>query len=102
MSSVASFVRNTPVSTLEAYFARTKIGPPSAVDWSATEPEAVRNLLSALQELAADDRDRVVADIERVAAIADEPGRGALYSVTQNRAQLEDLVTPTTARYGCF
>jgi hypothetical protein len=91
MASVTSFIRNTPIGTLRAYFEQTGIVLPPPVDWEATEPEVVRDLLSKFQELAVDDRERVVADIDRVAAIADEPGQVALYGVTQKRAQLDQL-----------
>jgi hypothetical protein len=91
MASVASFIRNTPVGTLKAYFERTGIGLPPAVVWEGAEPEVVRNVLRAFGEMATEDRARVVTDIERVAAIADEPGQVALYSVTQDRGQLDGL-----------
>jgi hypothetical protein len=91
MASVTSFIRNTPVGTLRAYFDRTGVALAPPVNWEATEPEVIRDLLSKFQELAVDDRERVLADIDRVAAIADEPGQVALYGVTQNRAKLDHL-----------
>jgi hypothetical protein len=94
VASVASFVRNTPVGTLKAYFEKTGIGLPPAVDWGATEPAAARNLLSAFAEMTTADRTRVENDIDRVAAIANEPGQVALYSVTQDRRLLDELRNP--------
>jgi hypothetical protein len=91
MASVASFIRNTPAVTLRRFFETTGIGLPSAVAWQAAEPELARNLLRALEEIAAADRARVVTDLERAATIADEPGQVALYSVTKHRSQLDEL-----------
>ena len=87
MTSVASFIRNTPVSTLRMYFERTAIKLPE-VDWAVTAPVVVRKLLYAIEGMPRADRARVENDIDRVAAIADEPGQVALYGVTQDRAQL--------------
>lgn len=72
------------------YFERTAIELP-AVDWAATEPTIVRDILSAIEELARPDRERVENDIDRVAELADEAGQVALYSVTQACAQLDTL-----------
>ena len=90
MTSVASFIRNTPVSTLRMYFERTAIKLPE-VDWAVTAPVVVRKLLYAIEGMPRADRARVENDIDRVAAIADEPGQVALYGVTQDRAQLDPL-----------
>jgi hypothetical protein len=91
MVSVASFIRNTPAGALRRYFETTGIALPSAVVWQAAEPELARNLLRALEEIAAADRARIVTDLERAATIADEAGQVALYSVTKDRAQLDEL-----------
>jgi hypothetical protein len=91
VASVTSFIRNTPTGTLKGYFETTGIALPSAVVWQAAEPELVRNLLRALEEIAAEDRARVETDMERVATIADEAGQVALYSVTKHRSQLDEL-----------
>ena len=101
MASVTSFIRNTPAGTLKGYFEATGIALPSAVVWQAAEPELVRKLLHALEEISAEDRARVEADIDRVATIADEAGQVALYSVTRRRSQLDELRNANDARYGC-
>jgi hypothetical protein len=89
--SVTSFIRNTPPGTLKGYFETTGFALTSAVVWQAAEPELVRNLLRALEEIGAEQRARVETDIDRVAAIADEAGQVALYSVTRHRSQLDEL-----------
>lgn len=90
MVSFASVIRNTPVSTLKMYFEKTAIELP-AVDWAATEPTIVRDILGTIQQLAPPNRQRVESDIDRVAAIADEPSQVALYSIMQDRTQLDAL-----------
>jgi hypothetical protein len=72
------------------YFERTAIKLPT-VDWAATEPTIVREVLSAIVQLARPDRERVENVIDRVAAIADEPGQVALYSVINARTQLDAM-----------
>jgi hypothetical protein len=94
MASVTSFIRNTPVATLKAYFDRCGIVLPPTVAWGDTEFVVVRELLRALGEMDNAGRARVVTDVERVAAIADEPGQVALYSVVGDRTQLDGLRNP--------
>jgi hypothetical protein len=91
VESVTSFIRNTPAGTLRRYFETTRIALPSAVVWQAAEPELVRILLRALEEIGADERARVETDIDRVATIADGAGQIALYGVTEHRSQLDEL-----------
>jgi hypothetical protein len=89
MASVTSFIRNTPIGTLKAYFEQMGIVLPPAVAWEAAEPDVVRTLIRAVGEMATEVRARVLNDVERVGAIADEPGQAALYSVIQDRGQLD-------------
>ena len=91
MASVASFIRNTPSYTLKAYFDKAEIALPARVVWQAAEPELVRNLLGALEVIPGEERAHVLTDFDRVAAIADEPGQVALYSVANQRSQLDEL-----------
>ena len=82
MASVTSFIRNTPASSLQAYFHQTGIELPP-VDWEASGPEVVRPLLRAVDDMDDNARARIVNDAERVAAIADEAGQTAIYSVVE-------------------
>jgi hypothetical protein len=79
-----------PASTLKMYFERIAIKV-NDIDWAADEPTVVRKLLAAFENMDMADRSRVENDIDRVAAIADEPGQVALYSVTSARTQLDAL-----------
>lgn len=91
MASVTSFIRNMPVSSLQAYFDYTRIELRTPVDWKAPEPEVVRGALHAVDEMADEARGRVINDGERVSAMADDAGQTALYSVIDDRAVLDEL-----------
>lgn len=91
MASVTSFIRNMPASSLRAYFDQTGIEPPTPVNWDAAEPEVVRGVLRAVDEIDDEARARVVNDAERVSALADDAGQTALYSVVDDRAILDAL-----------
>lgn len=94
MSSVASFVRNTPITSLQTYFDKSGIDLRPAVNWNAPESEVVRPLLRAIEELDDVSRERVVHEADRVTAMADEPGQTALDNVVQDHERLETLKNP--------
>lgn len=91
MASVTSFIRNTPAASLRAYFDHSGITLPVPVNWEAPEPEVVRPLLRAVDEMDESAKARVVNDGERVSTMADEAGQTAIYSVAQDPDQLDDL-----------
>jgi len=91
MASVTSFIRNMPASSLQAYFDHTGIELPSPVDWDAAEPDVVRGVLGAVDEMSDEARARVVNDSDRVSGLADDAGQTALYSVVDDRSVLDDL-----------
>ncbi|CAM5772585.1 MULTISPECIES: hypothetical protein [Hyphomicrobiales] len=91
MASVTSFIRNTPASSLQAYFSQVGILGSVSIDWSAAEPEVVRGALKAVDEMDEQARARVINDAERVGALADDAGQTALYSVIDDRALLDVL-----------
>lgn len=74
MASVTSFIRNMPASSLQAYFDHTGIELPSSVDWDAAEPDVVRGVLGAVDEMSDEARARVINDSDRVSGLADETG----------------------------
>ena len=91
MTSVKSFIRKTPPSSLRAYIDHTGIELPVPVNWDAAEPEVVEPLLHAVDEMDDMAQARVVKDAERVTAMADEAGQTALYSVVEDRTTLDPL-----------
>jgi hypothetical protein len=91
MASVTSFIRNTPVASLRAYFDKTGIPLVPPVNWNAPEPDVVRPLLQAVDEMDDLARSRVMSDAERVTEIADEAGQAAIYSISQAPERLDEL-----------
>lgn len=92
MASVTSFIRNTPASSLQAYFDAAGIELPTPVNWEAPEQEIVKPLLQAVDEMDEEARARVLNDADRVGSLADDAGQTALYSVIDDRSRLDDLV----------
>ena len=91
MALVKRFIRQTPAVSLRAYFDHAGITLPTLVNWDAPEPEVVRSLLHAVDEMEELAQDQVVNVAERVSALADEAGQTAIYSVTKHTGQLDDL-----------
>ena len=91
MTSIASFIRKTPVVRLQDYFTAASFTSLPPVDWSRPEPEVIEPLIKAVDAMAEDERQRVILDAGRVAALADEPGQNALQNVVTNRAVFDTL-----------
>ena len=91
MPSVAKFIRNTPTASLRVYFERAGIEIPANIDWDSPEPEIVRPLLRAVDEMNETQLARMMNDAERVTNMADEAGQTALYSVVEDRTRLDAL-----------
>ena len=94
MASITSFIRNTPVASLRAYFNSSGIELPMALDWEGPEPDVVRPLLQAVDEMDDAARGRVVNDADRVGSMSDDAGQVALYSVVADRSVLDGLANP--------
>jgi len=91
MPNVAKFIRNTSAASLRVYFERVGIDVPINFDWDGPEPEVVRPLLRVVTEMEETALARMVNDAERVTNMVDEAGQTALYSVIEDRTQLDDL-----------
>jgi hypothetical protein len=74
MTAITSFVRKSPAASLRTYFNRIGIRLMLAVNWDAPEPDVVRPLLEAVEDLDDSAAARIVNDAERVTAMADEAG----------------------------
>lgn len=94
MASITSFIRNTPVASLRAYFNTSGIELPMALDWEGPEPDVVRPLLQAVDEMDDAARGRVLNDADRVGSMSDDAGQVALYSVVADRSVLDGLANP--------
>ena len=91
MPVLIRLIRNTSVPTLQDFFTHRAIDLPVAVNWEAPEPEVVRSLLQAVDEMDALAVARAVNDAERVVKMADDAGQTAIYSVIQDRTRLDEL-----------
>lgn len=91
MTSIASFFRKTPVTRLQDYFAACAFTSLPHVDWTMPEAEVVEPLIKAVDAMNEDERQRVILDAGRVAALADEPGQTALQNVVVDRAMFDTL-----------
>ena len=90
MAALTGFLRNTPAASLRDYFQHSGIALPVPVNWNAPEPDVVRPLLQAVDEMDDATLARVVNDAERVTTMADEAGQAALYAVTTEHHLLDD------------
>ena len=72
MPSVAKFIRNTPDASLRVYFERAGIEIPANIDWDSPEPEILRPLLWAVDEINETQLARMMNDAERVTNMAGE------------------------------
>lgn len=86
MASITSFLRKTPVASLQAYFTNKIFTLPATVVWTAPESDVISALIDALDTLTEADREALILEINRVIALADEPGQNALQDVITNRA----------------
>ena len=84
MASITSFFRKTPALSLEAYFATKSYALPATVVWTAPESEVVAALIDALETLTETDREHLILEVNRIIALADEPGQNALQDVIAN------------------
>lgn len=94
MPVLIRLIRNTSVTSLQEFFTHRAINLPVAVNWDAPEPEVVRSLLQAVDEMDDLAVARAVNDAERVVKMADEAGQTAIYSVVQDRTLLDELRSP--------
>ena len=84
MANVTTFFRKTPAASLQAYFQTKSFSLPASVDWSAKESDVASALVAALDTLSESDRDALVLEVDRIIALADEPGQNALLDVISN------------------
>lgn len=91
MSAIAAFLRKTAVPRLQDYFTAGGYTSLAPLDWSKPEPEVVEPLIKAVDGMTEDEKQRVLLDAGRVAALADEPGQYALQNVVQNRTVFDAL-----------
>lgn len=95
--SYRSFLRNipTPSSLLQAFLARRDFDPGADFDWNAEEPRVARRLADRIAEYEpAAVRDRIIADLGRIALLADPAGSRQMRTVCGD----EDGITTSFAQ----
>lgn len=91
MPVLIRLIRNTPVPSLRAFFTSQAVELTPSVNWAAPEPEVIQSILQAVDEMDDMALVRVRSNAERVTKMTDEAGQSALYSVVEDRAQLDAL-----------
>lgn len=91
MTAITAFLRKTPITRLKDYFTAGGFTSLPPIDWAKPEPEVVEPLVKAVDGMSEEEKQRVILDAGRVAALADEPGQNALQNVVLNRAVFDTL-----------
>ncbi|PZR10406.1 MAG: hypothetical protein DI532_18285 [Azospirillum brasilense] len=91
MPTIPDFIRSTPPTSLQSYFAAIHAVLPDDVVWEGVPSTIVPPLLRAVDAMTDADRMRVMNDADRVGAMADEAGQAALYAVTTASQTLDAL-----------
>lgn len=91
MASITTFLRKTPAASLKAYFQTKPFSLPASIDWTAAESDIATALVAALDTLAEPDREALILEVNRITALADEPGQNALRDVVSDRAQYDKV-----------
>jgi len=102
MTSIPAFFRKTPLNRLQDYFTRTPLPSLPPIDWTKPEPEVIGPLIKAVDDMSPEDRQRIILDAGRVAALADEPGQNALQNVVRNRTAFDELEGPNNRSLWVF
>jgi hypothetical protein len=69
MTAISAFFRKTPVLRLKEYFTSGGFTSLAPVDWIKPEADVVKPLIKAVDGMTDDERQRVVLDAGRVAAL---------------------------------
>jgi len=91
VTALSAFLRKTPTTRLRDYFTISSFTSLPPIDWARPEPEVIEPLVKAVDGMSDNEKQRVILDAGRVAALADEPGQNALQNVVQNRAFFDTL-----------
>lgn len=88
MVSLSRFVRSIRPQDFKTHLEINRISVPEELDWAAPAEEVADQFLQSLDQLNDDQRDRLIADAERISAMTDEPGQAALLALLDYREQL--------------
>ena len=76
-----NFLRRTPPTVLQDYFADRGFSGPSSINWEGRPQLLLDRLLEAIEALPEQEREHVFDDFERAMQLCDEIGQRALQSV---------------------
>jgi hypothetical protein len=79
--SLPNFLRRTPPTALENYFAACAFFPVSGINWESKPQLLLDRLLAAINSLPNQNREHVFDDFERATQLCDEIGQRALQAV---------------------
>ena len=88
MASLSRFVRSIRPQDFRTHLEINRITALEGLDWAAPAEEVAEQFLQSLDKLSDDQRDRLIADAERISAMTDEPGQAALLALIDYREQL--------------
>jgi len=88
------FLHGTPPDILQQYFSSMQPPIMLSVQWDSADKARVAALKKAIDDMPDGDRERVVSDIDRVCALADDVGQEALFSATVYKTIIRELPTP--------
>ena len=88
MASLSRFVRSVRADDFKVHLHINRVVAPVGIDWSAPAEDVAEQFLQSLDRLSDDDRDRLIADAERISAMTDELGQAALLAMPDYREQL--------------
>ena len=88
MASLSRFIRSVRPEDLRRHLQMHGIIMPDGPDWETPTEQIAERFLRALDRLSDGDRDRLIADAERIWTMADEPGQAALLALFDYRERL--------------
>jgi hypothetical protein len=91
MASLSRFVRSVRPQDFRVHLEINRITTPEGLDWSAPAEHVAEQFLQSLDQLSDDQRDRLIADAERISAMTDEVGQGALLALPDYQEQLLEI-----------
>lgn len=89
MATHKSVLRKTPAATLRTFFQNRDFDVVDEIDWSAPEPVVTKAIMAVLDNMGIEDQGRVIVELDRVAAMADEAGTTAMQYVLVDPGVLE-------------
>ena len=88
MASLSRFIRSVRPEDFRRHLEMHGIIMPDEPAWETPTEQIAERFLRALDRLSDGDRDRLIADAERISAMTDAPGQAALLALVDYRERL--------------